>query len=58
MLGACVLMELKTRVLDQKFCNVTHVADDTRICTTEFTVDTLQNGKSSGGIARKLVSKT
>ena len=35
MLGALALMELKTGGLDQKFCNATHGADETQMCTTE-----------------------
>ena len=57
-LGARALMELKTGVLDQKFCNVTHVADETQMCTTECTVDTLENWKSSEDIDRQLVCET
>ena len=49
-LGAWSLMELKTGGVDQKFCNVTQVADETQMCTTECTVDTLENWTSSGGI--------
>ena len=37
MLGTWALMELKTGGVDQKFCNATHVADETQICTTECT---------------------
>ena len=58
MLGAGALMELKTGGSHQKFCNVTHGADETQMCTTECTVDTLENWISSGGIARQLVSET
>ena len=58
MLGAWSLMELKTGGVDQKFCNVTQVADETQMCTTECTVDTLENWTSSGGIDRQLVSET
>ena len=50
-------MELKTEGSDQKFCNATHVADETQMCTTECTVDTLENWTSSGGIDRQLVSE-
>ena len=57
MLGAWALMELKTGGVDQKFCNSTMVADETQMCTTECTVDTLENWKSSG-IDRPLVSET
>ena len=52
MLGAWALMELKTGGSYQKFCNATHVADETQICTTECTVDTLENWKGSGDIDR------
>ena len=38
MLGAWALMALKTGGLDQKFCNVTHVADETQMCATEYTL--------------------
>ena len=55
MLGALALMELETRGFDQKFCNATHVADETQMCTTECTVDTLENWTSSGGIDGQLV---
>ena len=58
MLGAWALMELKTGGVDQKFCNATHVADETQMCTTECTVNTLENWTSPGGIDRQLVSKT
>ena len=58
MLGAWSLMELKTAGLDQKFCNLTNVADETQMCKTECTVDTLENRTSSGGIDRQLVSET
>ena len=58
MLGARALMELKTGGLDQKFCNVTNVADETQMCTTECTVDTLENWKSSGDIDREFLSET
>ena len=57
MSGARALMELKTRGVDQKFCNVTNGADETQMCTTECTVDTLENRTSSGGIDRQLVSE-
>ena len=43
MLGAWALMKLKTGGVDQKFCNAPHVADETQMCTTEGTVDTLEN---------------
>ena len=55
MLGAWALMELKTGGSDQKFCNATHVADETQMCTTECTVDTLENWTSSGGTDGQLV---
>ena len=58
MLGAWALMQLKTGGLDQKFCHATHGADETQMCTTECTVDTLENWTSSGGIDRLLVSET
>ena len=58
MLGAWALMELKSGVVDQKFCNATHVADETQMCTIECTVDTLENWTSPGGIDRQLVSET
>ena len=58
LLGAWALMKLKTGDLDQKFCNATNVADETQMCTTEGTVDTLENWTSSGGIDRQLVSET
>ena len=51
-------MELMTRVMDQKFCKGTHVADQTQMCTTECTVDILENWTSSRGIDRQLVSET
>ena len=55
MLGADGLMELKTGGLGQKLCNATHVADETQMCTAEYTVDTLDNWTSSGGIDRLVV---
>ena len=58
MLGACALMELKTGSSDQKFYNATNVADGTRMCTTECTVDSLENWTSSGGIDLQLASET
>ena len=58
MLGAWALMPLKTGGMDQKFCNSTNVADETQLCTTECTVDTLENWTSSGVIDRPLVSET
>ena len=57
-LGAWCLMELKTRGLDQKLCNATHGAHEIQMCTTECTVDTLENCTSSGGIDRQVVSET
>ena len=57
LLGAWALMKLKTGGLDQKFCNATNVADETQMCTTERTVDTLENWTSSRGIDRQLVSE-
>ena len=41
MLGAWALIELKTGGVDQKFCNATHVTDETQMCLTECSVDTL-----------------
>ena len=58
MLGAWVLMELKTRAVDQKFCNATHVAAETQMRTSECTANTLENLTNSGGIDRPLVSET
>ena len=58
MLGALALMELEAGGLDQKFCNTTHRANETEMCTTDCTVDTLENCTSSGGIDRPLVSET
>ena len=57
MLGAWALIKLKTGGSHQKFCNVTNGADETQMCTTECTVDTLENWTSSGGIDRQLVSE-
>ena len=57
MLGAWASMELKTGGLDQEFCNTAHVADETQVCTTECTVDTLENWTSSGGTDCQLVSE-
>ena len=57
MLGAWALMELKTGGSHQKFCNVTKGADETQMCTTECTVDTLENWTSSGGTDCQLVSE-
>ena len=57
-LGAWALMELKTEGSYQKFCNATHGADETQMCTTEDTVDTLEDWTSSGGIDRQLASET
>ena len=58
MFGACDLMELKTRGMEQNFCSATHVAEETQMRTTECTVDSLENWISSGGIDRQLVSET
>ena len=58
MLGAWALMQLKTGGLDQKFCNSTKVADETQMCTTECTVDILENWTGSGGIDSQLESET
>ena len=58
MLGAWALMELKTGGSYQKFCNATHGADETQMCTTEYTLDTLENRTSSGGIDQQLVCET
>ena len=58
MFEAWALMELKTGGVDQKFCILTHVADETQKCTTECTVDTLENWTSSGGVDCQLVSDT
>ena len=58
LLGAWALMKLKTGGLDQKFCNATNVADETQMCTTEGTVDTLENWTSSGGTDGQLVCET
>ena len=58
MLEAWALMEFKTGGSYQKFCNATDEADETKMCTTEFTVDILENWTSSGGIDRQLVSET
>ena len=58
MLGAWALMKLKTGGSDQKFCKAAHVADETQMCTTENTVDNLENRTTSGGIDRQLGSDT
>ena len=58
MLGAWALMELKTGGMDQKFCNATNVAAETQMCTTECTVDTLENRSNSGGTDGQLVCET
>ena len=58
MLGAWALMELKKGGMDLKFCNSRNVADETQVCTTECTVDTLENWTSSGGTDRLLISET
>ena len=57
MLGAWALIKLKTGGSHQKFCNVTNGADETQMCTTECTVDTLENWTSSGGTDCQLVSE-
>ena len=58
MLGAWALMELKTGGVDRKFCNSRNVADETQMCTTDCTVDTLENWTSSGGTDEQLVCET
>ena len=58
MLGAWCLMELKTGVVDQRFCNATNVADETQMRTTECTLDTLENCTNSGGTDQLLVCET
>ena len=58
MLGAWALMELKTGGSHQKFCNVTNGENETQMCTTECTVDTLENWTSSGGTDGQLVYET
>ena len=58
MLGAWALMELKKGGMDLKLCNATNEADETQMCTTECTVDTLENWTSSGGIDRLSISET
>ena len=58
MLGAWALMELKKGGMDLKLCNATNEADETEMCTTECTVDTLENWTSSGGTDRLLISET
>ena len=59
MLGAWALMKLKARSVDQKFCNAPHVADETtEMCTTEGTVDTLENWTSSERTDGQLVCET
>ena len=57
MLGAWALMELK-KGMELKFCNATNEAEETQMCTTECTVDTLENWTSSGEIDRLLISET
>ena len=57
MLGAWALMELK-KGMDLKFCNATNEAEETKMCTTECSVDTLENWTSSGGTDRLLISET
>ena len=54
-LGAWGLIKLKTVSMDQKFCNVTNVADETQIYTTECT---LENWTNSGGTDGQLVCET
>ena len=58
MLGAWALMELKTGGADQKFFKAADMADETQICTTENTTDTLENWTSPGGIDQLLISET
>ena len=51
-------MELKTGGSHQKFCNVTiNGVDETDMCTTDCTVDTLENWTSPGGVDCQLVSE-
>ena len=57
MLGAGALMELEAGGLDQKFCNTINGADETEMCTTDCTVDTLENWTSPGGVDCQLVSE-
>ena len=57
MLGALDLMELK-KGMDLKFCNATNEVEGTQMCTTECTVDTLENSTRSGGIDQQLMSET
>ena len=45
MLGAWALTELKSGGVDQKFCKATHMADQTQMCTTENTMDTLEKSR-------------
>ena len=54
-LGDWGLIELKTSGLDQKFCNATQVAGETKMCKT---VDTLEIWSRTGGSDRQLVSET
>ena len=58
MLRAWALMKIKTGGVDQKFCSSTKLAHETQMCTTEFTLDTLENWTSPGGIDSQLVSET
>ena len=58
LLGAWGLMKLETGGLDHTFCNATNLADETQLCTTEFTMDTLENGSVSGETDWPLVSET
>ena len=51
-------MKLKKGGMDLKLCNATNEADETQMCTTECTVDTLENWTSSGGTDRLLISET
>ena len=57
-LGAWALMELQTRGLHQKFRNATHVTDETQMCTTECSVDTLETWTIPSENDRQLVSET
>ena len=57
MFGAWAL-ELKTGGADQKFFKAAHMADETQMCTTENTMDTLENWTSPGRIDQLLISET
>ena len=57
-MGAWGLRGLKTGILEQKLCSATNVAEKTQLCTTECTVDTLEQCTCSGGIDRQMVSET